>query len=104
MAMTLAELIDHTDNLTRLLVIKRSQLSRMGLDSVARGRHERAITALEGRVGELRRRADELRGDEPALKCVRPLPSAPPLVDMVHETKPISDLPAAPGYLGSELF
>ena len=112
MTMTLTELVEHTDNLTQLLLIKRGQLSHMSVDAVARERHELAITALEGRVRELRRRADELRsdppaplrGDTPPLKVERMLPGGPPLIDMGRKSKPVRDLPSAPGDLCSELF
>lgn len=99
MAMTLADVIEHADNLTSLLVIKRSQLSHMSIDAVARERHELAITALEGRVRELRRYAEELRGDLPTLEFVRVLPGGPPPVDMVDQHEPVRDLTAAPGDL-----
>lgn len=94
MAMTLADVIEHADNLTSLLVIKRSQLSCMKIDAVARERHELAITALEGRVRELRRYADELRSNQPTLELVRPRPGVPPLVDVIDKPQPVGDLPA----------
>lgn len=101
MAMTLADVIEHADNLTALLVIKRSQLSHMKIDAVARERHELAITALEGRVRELRRYAEELRGDLPTLELVRVLPGRPPLVDMIDEHEPVRDLQASPGKISA---
>lgn len=94
MAMTLVDVIEHADNLTSLLVIKRSQLSHMKIDAIARERHELAITALEGRVRELRRYADELRRDQPSLEFIRLGPGVPPLVHMVDEPQPVGDLPA----------
>jgi hypothetical protein len=99
MAMTLADVIEHADNLTSLLVIKRSQLAHMKIDAFARQRHELAITALEGRVRELRRYADELRSDEPTLELVCVLPCRPPLVNVTDEPQPVGDLTAAPGDL-----
>lgn len=100
MSMTLTEIIEHTDNLAGLLRTKRRQLEHMPLDSVARRRHEGAITALEGRVSELRRHANALGGrDEPTLQLVRVRPGVPPFADVSSESEPVRDLATSPGDL-----
>lgn len=103
MTMTPDEIMEHSANLSELMTIKRHQLSHMKMDSIARKRHELAITALEGRVRELAQAASALRGaptaplrgDAPTLQLVRPCPGVPPLADMGGEPEPVSDLPAA---------
>lgn len=96
MSMTLAELMDHTRNLEGLLTTKRHQVSHMKIDTVARKRHELAITALEGRVREIARAVDVLRGDEPTLQLMCVGPGVPPLANVIGKAQTISDLPAAP--------
>lgn len=97
MTMTLDELIEHTANLRDLLAIKKRQIARMPLDSTAKGRHELAISALEGRVRELGRAAERLRGDEPTLELVCLRPGRPPLIDVTLKAKAVRDLTAPPG-------
>lgn len=94
--MTLDELTEHTDNLAGLLVIKRRQLDHMPIDATARERHELAITALEGRVRELMRGIDRLRGDLPALETMRVRPGVPPLPGMSVKAKAVRDLASPP--------
>lgn len=99
--MTLAELIEHTENLQDLLRLKRHQLAHLKVDSTARARHEVAINALEGRVRELRRSAELLRGETPTLEFQRALPQRPPLSDVIGEPETISDLPAPASKIGA---
>lgn len=94
--MTLAELIEHTGNLHDLLTLKRHQLEHMKIDSTARARHEFAINALEGRVRELRRSAEALRGDAPTLELQRVRPGVPPFPDVTGKSETLGDFPAAP--------
>ena len=99
--MTLAELIEHTDNIEALLAIKRHQLDHMQIDAYARRRHELAIDALEHRVGELRRAVELLRSDPPTLqlRCVHPC--VPPAVDMSVQPEAVGDLPATARKIGA---
>lgn len=105
MSMTLAELLDHANNLDSLLTIKRHQLSHMKIDTVARVRHEQAITALEQRVRELCRTVGELRSadrsaplcsDEPTLQLVCVRPGVPPLPHVVGQPQTLRDFDASP--------
>lgn len=106
MAMTLAELMDHANNLDALLTTKRHQLAHMKIDSIARARHQEAINALEHRVRELCKaieklrgeRADRpapLRGDVPTLQLVCVRPGVPPLPHVVGQPQTLSDFDPA---------
>ena len=97
------ELDDHAKNLEDLLKIKRSQLSAMGLHSVARKRHELVITALEDRVHELRRSVALLRGNEPPLEVVRVRPGVPPLACVPVEPEAVRDFATTARHFRSKL-
>lgn len=99
MTMTLDELIEHADNVAALLETKRRQLSRMALSTAARARHESAITALAGRVDELREQAAALR---PALDLQRLGPCVPPPPGVVVQPETFSDLTAFPREIGAQ--
>jgi hypothetical protein len=92
--MTVDEIAEHAENLSGLLELKRSQVRSMKIDSIARERHELAITALAGRVRELRRTVDQLRGDQPTLEIMCVAPGVPPLTHMSVKPEPVRNLPA----------